>query len=158
MSPPSLPPRNAITVPTEATRLALYAAVNEQIKSYRSQQWTFAILILTLLYGIGTFCESHKTVVATLLNKSVATAVLLAVAITGSIHLARLQKFVETHKRARHLLERSFGFKEWPELTELFSLLGSKKIRFAGDSFEVALWIFSFVLFTAGSAYTVWCL
>jgi hypothetical protein len=134
----------------------LYASVNEQIKSYRSQQWTFAVLILTLLYGVGTFCESHKALASSLVNKAGLTGVILLIALAGSIHLGRLQAFVKTHKKVRQLLEHSFGFKGWTELTRAFSLLGSKQISFAGDSFELVLWVFSILLLAAGSSYIIW--
>jgi hypothetical protein len=141
---------------SEPSRLALYATVNDQIRYYRGHQWTFATLIAALLFGIGKLAEDHRDIAATFQHRIAITVVLAVIGISGIIHIMRLQHFVTTHKRARNLLERSFEFDDWRELRDIFRLLGSKKISWWGDKFEVALWIFTFVLFDAFSCYIVW--
>jgi len=142
--------------PNEAVRLALYSAVNEQMRSYRNHQWTLATLTITLLFGVGQFVEKKTSLTSGNCAKSAITVCLIMIAGLGTCHLIRLQIFLTTHKRVRNLLERSFGFKQWRELSDLFPLLGKKKVSMFGDWFELALWIIAFLLVGSSSSYIVW--
>ena len=86
-------------LPNEATRLAWYHNVNDQIRTFRGHQWTFATLVLALLFGIGKFTQDHKVIVSTPISKLAVTLALCVVAGLGAIHLLRLQAFMTTNKQ-----------------------------------------------------------
>jgi len=144
------------SLPNEGTRLALYGSVNDTIRSFRTQQWTLVALVLALLFGIGKLARDNPRLAHDTLRKCALTAALALIVVMGTTHLWRLHSFIATQKRVRLLLERSFGFHEWKQLTDLFKLLGQKKLSVFGDWFELAMWSVAFILFTIVSSYFIW--
>jgi len=144
-----------MNLPSKEARLALYSNVTNELRHLKDQQWRFAVLILALIVGIGSFASSNAELLKELTIKIFLVILTLISAIFGFIHLSRIQAHLTTNKNVRHLLEKSLKLDTWEDLSAQYRLLGSNRIHFFGNWFEFVMWSFGITVFSIGVIYII---